>query len=80
MSLKQLQVNASIEAFVKARSMCTLYELGESLREYAPNNGSFESMKLGPLQSLPEVYKMFKFPQDEVIPEITTADVLEVCI
>lgn len=72
------KVNASIEAFVNSRSMCTLYELGESLREYAPENGPLESLQLGPLQCLPEVYKLFKFPQDEMVPEITTSDLLEV--
>lgn len=73
------QVNASIEAFSKSRSLCTLFELGESLEDFVLDKGKFETLKLGPLQCLPEVYRMFKFPQDENIPEITSADVLEVC-
>nr|KAG5712632.1 hypothetical protein BaRGS_029687 [Batillaria attramentaria] len=72
------KVNASMEAFVNARSMCTLYELQESLREYTTDNAPFETLQLGPLQCLPDVYKLFKFPQDEMIPEITTSELLEV--
>ena len=63
-----------------SRSICTLYDLERSLVEYSSNGqGTFESMRLGPLQCLPVVYEKFKFPQFEKIPEITTADVLEVC-
>ncbi|XP_025076268.1 uncharacterized protein LOC112553340 isoform X4 [Pomacea canaliculata] len=72
------KVNASIEAFSKSRSLCTLFELGESLEDFVLDKGKFETLKLGPLQCLPEVYRMFKFPPDENIPEITSADVLEV--
>ncbi|XP_076448916.1 LOW QUALITY PROTEIN: uncharacterized protein LOC143285481 [Babylonia areolata] len=73
------KVNASIEAFVLARSLCTLYDLEQSLIEYCTEGQkSFEAMRLGPLQCLPIVYEKFKFPQDEKIPEISTADVLEV--
>ena len=62
-----------------ARSLCTLYDLEQSLLEYGTSDKrSFEAMRFGPLQCLPVVYDKFKFPQDERIPEITTADVLEV--
>ena len=74
-----MQVNAAIEAFVMSRSLCTLYDLEQSLLEYATGDkSSFEAMRLGPLQCLPVVYDKFKFPQDEKIPDITTADVLDV--
>ena len=62
-----------------SRSLCTLYDLEQSLLEYSTGDKSnFEAMRLGPLQCLPVVYEKFKFPQDERIPDITTADVLEV--
>ncbi|KAK7114721.1 uncharacterized protein [Littorina saxatilis] len=73
------KVNAAIEAFVLSRSMCTLYDLEQSLLEFSPGDKTkFEGLRLGPLQCLPIVYEKFKFPQDEKIPDISTADVLEV--
>jgi hypothetical protein len=76
-----LKVNAAIEAFVQSRSICTLYDLERALLEYSvEKKDSFESLRLGPLQCLPIVYDKFKFPQECKIPEITTADVLEVQI
>lgn len=73
------KVNASIEAFVLSRSICTLYDLERSLVEYdAEKKDRFEALRLGPLQCLPTVYDKFKFPQEEKIPEISTADVLDV--
>ncbi|XP_069113795.1 uncharacterized protein [Argopecten irradians] len=72
------KVNAYIQAFVKTRSICTLYELNQCLLEYAPDKEDFASFKFGPLQRMPEVYRLFKFPTDFAdIPEITTLDVLE---
>ncbi|KAJ8303180.1 hypothetical protein KUTeg_019576 [Tegillarca granosa] len=72
------KVNAYIQAFVKVRSVCTLFELSECLKEFAPDKDSFTSLKLGPLQRLPVIYQLFKFPPDNIeIPEITTMDVLE---
>jgi hypothetical protein len=60
------------------RSICTLHELGECLREFVPNKEDFATLKLGPLQRLPVVYDMFKFPPDDAdVPEITTLEVLE---
>ncbi|XP_021342125.1 uncharacterized protein LOC110442712 isoform X2 [Mizuhopecten yessoensis] len=72
------KVNAYIQAFVKTRSICTLYELNQCLLEYAPDKEDFASFKFGPLQRMPEVYRLFKFPTDLAdIPEITSMDVLE---
>ncbi|XP_067652769.1 uncharacterized protein [Haliotis asinina] len=71
------KVNMYVQAFVKARSVCTMFELSECLREFTKDRDDFESLKLGPLQRLPVVYDMFKFPCDEEIPEITTMDLLE---
>ncbi|XP_046338389.2 protein NO VEIN-like isoform X3 [Haliotis rufescens] len=71
------KVNMYVQAFVKARSVCTMFELSECLREFTKDRDDFESLKLGPLQRLPVVYDMFKFPCDEEIPDITTMDMLE---
>lgn len=72
------KVNTYILGFVKTRSICTLYELKECLREYVPNKEDFVNLKLGPLQRLPIVYEQFRFPPDLAhIPEITSMDVLD---
>ena len=72
------KMNLYIITFVKSRSICTLYELKEAMREYAPGKGEFESLKVGPLQRFPLVYQQFHFPTDLAeIPEITTMDILD---
>lgn len=72
------KVNAYVQAFIKVRSTCTLYELSENLREFEPDQGEFEKLRLGPLHKLPVVFEQFKFPTDEEdIPVITTLDILE---
>ena len=72
------KVNAYIYAFVKTRCMCTLHELQECLREFVPNNEEFSHLKLGPLQRFPVVWEQFRFPPDqEIIPVITSSDILE---
>lgn len=72
------KINAYILAFVKTRSICTLYEVKECLREYVPNKEDFSQLKLGPLQRFPVVYEQFLFPPDlAVIPEITSMSVLD---
>lgn len=59
---KQCRVNAYITAFVKVRPIATLYELGESLKDFVTEGQDLETMKLGPLQKQPLVYEHFKFP------------------
>ena len=49
------KVNAYIQNFVRARSMCTLYELHESMREFHTKKEEFEKLNLGPLQKMPLV-------------------------
>jgi hypothetical protein len=72
------KVNAHIQAFMKVRCICTLHELKDCLKEYAVAKDNFSKLNIGPLQRLPIVYQMFKFPTDfEEIPEITTLDILE---
>ena len=72
------KIHTYILGFIKTRSICTLHELRESLREYVPNREDFSKLKVGPLQRSPVVYEQFKFPPDQAeIPEITSIDVLE---
>ena len=59
------------------RTICTLHELDECLREFTENRADFETLKLGPLVKQPLVYLFFKVPLDSDICEITTADVIE---
>ena len=72
------KVNAYIVAFVKTRSICTLYELQECLRDFVPNKEDFSKLKLGPLQRFPVVWEQLRFPPDqEEIPKIRSTDILE---
>ncbi|XP_055892730.1 uncharacterized protein LOC106068793 isoform X2 [Biomphalaria glabrata] len=71
------KVNVYVQNFVRSRSLCTLFELQECCREFHPNRETFENLKLGPLQKMPVVYDLFKFPMDEYIPEITSPDLME---
>ncbi|CAG5134711.1 unnamed protein product, partial [Candidula unifasciata] len=76
-NMKLGKVNAYIQSFVRTRSLCTLYELQECCREFHPERKEFEHLKLGPLQKMPTVQDLFKFPMDEYIPEITSIDLIE---
>ncbi|XP_045191511.2 uncharacterized protein LOC123548375 [Mercenaria mercenaria] len=72
------KINVYIIAFVKTRSICTLHELKDALKEYATDDGDFSSLKTGPLQRFPVVYQQFRFPPDQAeIPEITSMDILD---
>ena len=72
------KINAYIDAFVKTRSICTMYDLRECLREFVPNKEEFSNLKLGPLQRFPVVWEQFRFPPDqEMIPQITSSDIVE---
>ena len=81
----QAKVNAFIQAFVKVRAICTLYELKECLAMVeAPfdctDKLDYSSLELGPLVKQPLVWDFFKFPptkDDSDIPKITTLDILE---
>ena len=72
------KVNAYIDAFMRIRSISTLFELQECLTEFSPDKKDFGLLHIGPIQRLPLVYKYFKFPHDMAdIPEITTIDILD---
>ncbi|XP_033634434.1 uncharacterized protein LOC117295789 isoform X1 [Asterias rubens] len=81
----QAKVNAFIQAFVKVRAICTLYELKECLAMVeAPfdctDKLDYSSLELGPLVKQRLVWDFFKFPptkDDSDIPKITTLDILE---
>ncbi|XP_060562868.1 uncharacterized protein LOC132722386 [Ruditapes philippinarum] len=72
------KINLYVIAFVKARSICTLYELKEAIQDHEAGSADFESLRLGPLQRLPVVYQQFHFPTDHAeIPQVTTMDILD---
>ena len=78
--LKRLlnRIHGYIIGFVKTRPICTLYELEDALKSYVGNHEDFSNLKVGPLQRSPVVFQHFKFPPDqEIIPAITSTDVLE---
>lgn len=61
-------------------SICTLYELGQSLAGLKDKK-RYEELNLGPLCKLPRVHRLFKIDsntKDDDIPEIETVDVLKV--
>lgn len=73
----ECKVNLYIQMFVKTRAISTVCELGECLREFAPNRQDFETVRLGPLVKMPMVYEQFFAPTDKDICEIRTAEILE---
>ncbi|XP_028998254.2 uncharacterized protein wu:fj29h11 [Betta splendens] len=82
-ALKDLQyitreVNMFIESTEAVSSVCTLYELGQSLAGLKDKK-HFEELNLGPLCKLPLVHRMFKIDsntKDDDIPQIKTVDIL----
>lgn len=61
-------------------SICTLYELGQSLAALKDKR-RFEELHLGPLCKVPLIHRMFKIDsntKDDDIPQIETVDVLKV--
>lgn len=61
-------------------SICTLYELGQSLAGLK-NKKHYEELNLGPLCKLPLIHRMFKIDsntKDDDIQQIETADILKV--
>ena len=73
----ECKVNAYIQAFVKVRSICSVYELSECLKEFTQNRQDFETLHHGPLVKLPIVFEYFKMPPESDLCEITTADIIE---
>lgn len=63
-------------------SICTLYELGQSLAGLKDKK-RYEELNLGPLCKLPLVHRMFKIDgntKDDDIHQIETADILKVLL
>ena len=61
-------------------SICTLYELGQSLAGLKDKK-RYEELNLGPLCKLPLIHRMFKIDsntKDDDIHQIETADILKV--
>ncbi|XP_061564141.1 uncharacterized protein wu:fj29h11 isoform X2 [Cololabis saira] len=83
-ALKDLQylireVNMFIESTEAVTSICTLYELGQSLAGLK-NKKHYEELNLGPLCKLPNIYRLFKMDsntKDDDIREIETVDILK---
>ena len=60
-----------------AYTVSTLHEIEMGISKLMEKQ-SFNELKLGPLRKQPLIYEHFKFPPDnEEIPKLTTADVLE---
>ncbi|XP_054860684.1 uncharacterized protein wu:fj29h11 isoform X4 [Amphiprion ocellaris] len=60
-------------------SVCTLYELGQSLAALKDKK-RYEELNLGPLCKLPLIHRMFKIDsntKDDDIPQIETVDILK---
>ena len=71
------KVNLYVHAFVKCRCICTVHELLHCMKEFTQDDTDFKSLRVGPIQKLPVVYDLFKFPAEAEVLEITTIDVLE---
>ncbi|XP_038160259.1 protein NO VEIN isoform X3 [Cyprinodon tularosa] len=73
------EINMFIEASEAVTSICTLYELGQSLAGMKDKK-RFEELNMGPLCKLPLVHRMFKIDsdtRDDDIYEIETVDILK---
>ncbi|XP_047465584.1 protein NO VEIN isoform X3 [Mugil cephalus] len=83
-ALKDLQyilreVNMFIESTEAVKSICTLYELGQSLAGLKDKK-RYEELNLGPLCKLPLIHRMFKIDsntKDDDIHQIETVDILK---
>ncbi|XP_074476701.1 uncharacterized protein LOC141758850 isoform X3 [Sebastes fasciatus] len=83
-ALKDLQymmreINMFIESSEAASSVCTLYELGQSLAGLKDKK-RYEELNLGPLCKLPLIHRMFKIDsntKDDDIHQIETIDILK---
>ncbi|XP_032358201.1 protein NO VEIN isoform X1 [Etheostoma spectabile] len=83
-ALKDLQylireINMFIESTEAVTSICTLYELGQSLAGLKDKK-RYEELNLGPLCKLPLVHRMFKIDsntKDDDIHQIETIDILK---
>ncbi|KAG7276992.1 hypothetical protein CRUP_001618, partial [Coryphaenoides rupestris] len=84
-AVKELQyivreINMFLESTGAATSICTLYELGQSLAGLKDKK-RYEELNLGPLCKLPIVHRMFKIDsntKDDEIPQIETVEILKV--
>ncbi|XP_061561757.1 uncharacterized protein wu:fj29h11 isoform X5 [Phycodurus eques] len=68
-----------IQSTEAVTSVCTLYELGQSLAGLK-NKKRYEELNLGPLCKLPLIHRMFKIDsntKDDDIPQIETVDILK---
>ncbi|XP_018534128.2 uncharacterized protein wu:fj29h11 [Lates calcarifer] len=73
------EINMFIESTEAVTSICTLYELGQSLAGLKDKK-RFEELNLGPLCKLPLVHRMFKIDsntKDDDIHQIETVDILK---
>ncbi|TNN81627.1 Transmembrane protein 238 [Liparis tanakae] len=83
-ALKDLQyvmreINMFIESSAAVASICTLYELGQSLAGLKDKK-RYEELNLGPLCKLPLIHRMFKIDsntKDDDIHQIETIDILK---
>ncbi|XP_056285066.1 uncharacterized protein wu:fj29h11 isoform X2 [Pseudoliparis swirei] len=83
-ALKDLQyvmreINMFIESSAAVTSICTLYELGQSLAGLKDKK-RYEELNLGPLCKLPLIHRMFKIDsntKDDDIHQIETIDILK---
>ncbi|XP_041829730.1 protein NO VEIN isoform X2 [Melanotaenia boesemani] len=83
-ALKDLQyitreINMFLECTEAVTSICTLYELGQSLAGLKDKK-HYEELNLGPLCKLPLIHRMFKIDsntKDDDIHQIETVDILK---
>ncbi|XP_072230072.1 uncharacterized protein [Leuresthes tenuis] len=83
-ALKDLQylmreINMFIECTEAVTSICTLYELGQSLAGLKDKK-RYEELNLGPLCKLPLIHRMFKIDsntKDDDIHQVETVDILK---
>ncbi|XP_077481496.1 uncharacterized protein LOC144092518 isoform X2 [Stigmatopora argus] len=73
------EITMYIQSTEALTSVCTLYELGQSLASLK-NKKHYEELNLGPLCKIPLIHRMFKIDsntKDDDIPQIETVDILK---
>ncbi|XP_074643214.1 uncharacterized protein LOC141900295 isoform X2 [Tubulanus polymorphus] len=74
----QGKVSAYIQAYMMVRSIATLHDLQDCMKEFVQGEGNFRDLQLGPLARQPLVYQYFKVRPSEAEPfEISTLDVIK---
>lgn len=73
----QEKVSSYVQTFVSVRSIATLHDLTQCMKEFITNNGTFDNLKLGPISAQPTIREYFNLPPGSPVLEISSPEVIE---